>query len=181
MSQYESKEIINLIKAAAPEEKSFFFDTPLGRLSVTDGGGKIVRAQFEPKHKKNKRKKPPTALLQKVGAELNQYFQGKRKEFSFNIDLEGTLFQKKVWRALLTIPYGQTRSYKDIAKKVKNPKGTRAVGGANNKNPAVLFVPCHRVVNADGSPGGYAFGIKFKKYLLSLELNNTEPKPKGGK
>ncbi|MBA4535178.1 methylated-DNA--[protein]-cysteine S-methyltransferase [Brevibacillus halotolerans] len=101
--------------------------------------------------------------------QLRDYFQGKRKTFTFPIDLHGTVFQKKVWNALLTIPYGETRSYKEIACFIGSDKAVRAVGGANNKNPVSLLVPCHRVIGADGSLVGYGGGLSIKEQLLSLE------------
>lgn len=101
--------------------------------------------------------------------ELNEYFNKKRKEFSVPIQLEGTNFQKKVWHALCQIPYGETRSYKDIAQKINNPKACRAIGSANHKNPICIIVPCHRIIQNDGKIGGYAGGINIKQQLLDIE------------
>ena len=112
---------------------------------------------------------PPTELLKEAANQLMEYFQGKRKEFTLPLDPQGTEFQKKIWAALRTIPYGQTRSYGEVAAQVGNPKAARAVGGANNKNPIMIFIPCHRVVGADGSLTGFACGIEVKKYMLDLE------------
>lgn len=114
-------------------------------------------------------KEPETALLEKAGSELIEYFQGKRKIFDLPLEPEGTEFQKKVWKALCTIPYGQTRSYGEIAAQIGNPKACRAVGGANNKNPVMIFIPCHRVIGADGSLVGFGGGLDAKKYMLNLE------------
>lgn len=106
----------------------------------------------------------------KLGFEqLELYFAGRLKIFSVSLDLDGTDFQKIVWRSLTKIPYGQTRSYKDIAKKIGKPKAFRAVGTANGKNPLCIIVPCHRVIAADGSLGGYSGGLKMKTKLLKLE------------
>ncbi|MDE7404467.1 MAG: methylated-DNA--[protein]-cysteine S-methyltransferase [Lachnospiraceae bacterium] len=112
---------------------------------------------------------PETELLKTAGTQLIEYFQGKRKEFSLPLSPQGTEFQKKVWEALCTIPYGQTRSYGEIATQIGNPKACRAVGGANNKNPIMIFIPCHRVIGADGSLVGFGGGLRAKRYMLDLE------------
>jgi methylated-DNA-[protein]-cysteine S-methyltransferase len=156
-------------------ENRRIYKTPIGNIVVSEKGLSVVKAELARKDASVKGHKE-TPFLKKVGIELKEYFEGKRKRFSFKIELEGTAFQKKVWKALLEIPYGQTRSYKDIARAVGNPKGARAVGGANNKNPLMIFVPCHRVINADGGLGGYACGIAAKKILLDLEISNNKEK-----
>lgn len=102
-------------------------------------------------------------------AELNEYVAGRRKRFTVPLDLRGTPFQLKVWRALLRIPYGKTRSYQQIARAVGNPRASRAVGMANHYNPVAIIVPCHRVIASDGSLGGYAGGLKRKTQILRLE------------
>jgi O-6-methylguanine DNA methyltransferase len=101
--------------------------------------------------------------------ELEQYFAGKRREFTFPLDLRGTDFQIACWRALLAIPYGETRSYADIARAVGKPNAFRAVGMANNRNPVAIVVPCHRVIASDGSLCGYGGGLDVKRKLLELE------------
>ncbi len=113
--------------------------------------------------------KPETDLLQKAGNQLIEYFQGKRKVFDLPLKPSGTEFQKKVWKALCSIPYGQTRSYGEIAEQIGNPRACRAIGGANNKNPVMIFIPCHRVIGADGSLVGFGGGLYAKKYMLDLE------------
>lgn len=113
-----------------------------------------------------------TALTDLAYAQIMEYFQGKRRSFTFPYELRGTEFQKKVWRALCDIPYGETRTYKEIAAAVGNPKACRAVGMANNKNPIAIAVPCHRVIGADGKLVGYAGGLDMKVALLQLEKNN---------
>lgn len=106
-----------------------------------------------------------------TGAErqLQEYFDGGRKEFSLHLDVRGTPFQKKVWEALLTIPYGETRSYGQIARQIGRPQAARAVGAANGRNPISIITPCHRVIGANGALTGFAGGTKAKKYLLELE------------
>lgn len=101
--------------------------------------------------------------------ELEEYFAGRRREFRFPLDLRGTEFQVACWRALLAIPYGETRTYSDIAREVRRPQGFRAVGMANNRNPIAIVVPCHRVIASDGSLCGYGGGLDIKRKLLELE------------
>ena len=101
--------------------------------------------------------------------ELKEYFAGKRRDFTIPLDLQGTEFQKKCWRALLKIPYGKTRTYADIARSVGCPQGFRAVGMANHDNPVPIIVPCHRVLASGGKLGGYGGGLDVKRKLLELE------------
>ena len=101
--------------------------------------------------------------------ELNEYFAGTRRNFTFALDLRGTEFQVACWNALLAIPYGETRSYGDIARSVGRPQGFRAVGMANNRNPVAIVVPCHRVIASDGTLCGYGGGLDTKRRLLELE------------
>ncbi len=109
------------------------------------------------------------ALMRPYALELEEYFRCQRREFSFPLDLRGTEFQLTCWRALLAIPYGETRSYADVARQVGNPKAFRAVGMANNRNPVAIVVPCHRVIGSDGSLAGYGGGLDIKRKLLELE------------
>ncbi|MBU8901958.1 MAG: methylated-DNA--[protein]-cysteine S-methyltransferase, partial [Victivallales bacterium] len=101
--------------------------------------------------------------------QLEEYFSGKRKSFCLNLNICGTDFQKKVWTELLNIPYGETRTYQDIAFAIGNPKASRAVGGANNKNKIPIIIPCHRVIGKGGSLVGFGGGLERKKQLLKLE------------
>jgi O-6-methylguanine DNA methyltransferase len=109
------------------------------------------------------------SLMQNYVRELEEYFSGKRREFTFALDLRGTDFQLACWRALQTIPYGETRSYADIARAVGKPAAFRAVGMANNRNPIAIVVPCHRVIASDGTLCGYGGGLDVKRKLLELE------------
>ncbi len=104
-----------------------------------------------------------------VLTQLKKYLKGKPRRFNCRLDLRGTSFEKKVWSELAKIPYGQTRSYKEIAEAVGHPKAFRAVGNANGKNPIPLIVPCHRVIESNGGLGGYGHGLKVKKQLLDFE------------
>ena len=119
----------------------------------------------------NNANSPQETLLKKAAKQIEEYLSGKRKEFNLPLDAEGTDFQKQVWNELAKIPYGETRSYKQIAIAIKKPKAFRAVGTANGKNPLSLIVPCHRVIATGGGIGGYAGGLSIKKKLLSLEQN----------
>ncbi|MGI6732229.1 MAG: methylated-DNA--[protein]-cysteine S-methyltransferase [Anaerovoracaceae bacterium] len=113
-----------------------------------------------------------TPLLKETSKQLEEYFQGSRKEFSLPLNpIGGTPFMRKVWAALQEIPYGETRSYKDIAVSVGSPKACRAVGMANNRNPISIVVPCHRVIGSSGSLIGYGGGLDLKAFLLDLERN----------
>ncbi len=110
-------------------------------------------------------------ILLKTIKQLEEYFFGKRKSFDLSLDFVGTSFQKQVWRELSKIPFGKTVSYKDIAKRINNPRAVRAVGTANGKNPLCIIIPCHRVIASDGSIAGYAGGVSIKEKLLDLERN----------
>jgi O-6-methylguanine DNA methyltransferase len=109
------------------------------------------------------------AAMRAYVRELEEYFAGERRQFSFPLDLRGTDFQLACWRALLAIPYGETRTYGDIARAVGRPQGFRAVGMANNRNPVAIVVPCHRVIASDGTLCGYGGGLDVKRKLLELE------------
>ena len=108
-------------------------------------------------------------ILLETQKQLNEYFEGQRQVFDLPLDFEGTEFQQKVWQALLTIPFGETRSYKQIAEQIGNVKAVRAVGAANGKNPISIIAPCHRVVGANGKLVGFAGGLENKDVLLKLE------------
>ena len=109
------------------------------------------------------------SVMQSYVRELEEYFAGQRRQFAFPLDLRGTDFQLACWRALLAIPYGETRTYGDIARAVGRPQGFRAVGRANNRNPVAIVVPCHRVIASDGTLCGYGGGLDVKRKLLELE------------
>ena len=108
-------------------------------------------------------------VMQRYVNEMTEYFSGARRTFDFPLDLRGTEFQRACWRGLLEIPYGETRSYADIARAVGKPKAFRAVGMANNRNPIAIVVPCHRVIASDGGLCGYGGGLDVKRKLLELE------------
>lgn len=112
---------------------------------------------------------PQSPFMKEVFLQLEDYFLGKRRDFNFPIRMEGTPFQQAVWRELMKIPYGETISYQELAKRVGKEKASRAVGNANGRNPICIVVPCHRVVRANGDLGGYAYGVEMKKKLISIE------------
>lgn len=116
---------------------------------------------------------PASRILKKVVDQLNEYLGGKRRDFDLPIDVHGTQFQEKVWKRLTEIPYGETLSYREIARQIKNPNAACAVGTANGKNPLCIIIPCHRVITADGSLGGYSGGLDVKARLLKIERHFT--------
>jgi methylated-DNA-[protein]-cysteine S-methyltransferase len=127
-----------------------------------DGGDSFATVVAEAKQAEQ-------GLLNEAIRQLDEYFVGARRVFDLPLLLHGTDFQRRVWQALLTIPYGETKSYRDIAELVGCPRGYRAVGMANNRNPIAIIVPCHRVIGADGAMVGYGSGVWRKEYLLGLE------------
>jgi methylated-DNA-[protein]-cysteine S-methyltransferase len=148
----------------------YYYDYPLCGLGIAEEDGAICRVFFD------KRTPPPegfknaeSPLIKKAAAQLAEYFDGKRKTFNLPLAPQGTVFQTKVWKALQNIPFGETRSYGEIAAAAGNPKASRAVGMANNRNPIVIIVPCHRVIGHNGSLTGFGGGIDLKRLLLELE------------
>ena len=157
-------------------KKIFFYNSPIGEVGIVENGYGITdiytEKELEDKEKLIKDKNyilEETSLILEAHNELEEYFKGKRKEFTISLSPEGTEFQKKVWQELMKIPYGETRSYKDIAIKIGKPTAARAIGMANNKNRMLIVIPCHRVIGQNGSLVGYASGVDMKKYLLELE------------
>ncbi|MGI6342237.1 MAG: methylated-DNA--[protein]-cysteine S-methyltransferase [Bacteroidales bacterium] len=151
---------------------SAIYTTIFGEIKISYHNNFVVGLDFVSNNEKGQLESLPCTLTDEVAKQLNEYFEGKRKEFTVPIKLYGTNFQLKVWQALCDIPYGQTRSYKDVAIQIGNPKAARAVGMANNRNPIAIIVPCHRVIASDGKLGGYAAGLDVKRKLLKIE-NST--------
>ena len=147
------------------------YECSLGNLGIAEENGRITDLWFADQEDKwpQVEVQEETALLARAKIQLDEYFEGERKQFELPLNPSGTEFQCKVWRALEEIPYGETRSYKEIAEAVGSPKGFRAVGLANNKNPIAIIIPCHRVVGADKSLVGYGGGLDLKVALLALE------------
>ncbi len=146
-----------------------YLDSIIGKIVIETEGDFLVGVNLKKNIDTSAMRQNENNVIKETKRQLEEYFCGKRKIFDLPIAMNGTAFQKKVWSALLEIPYGQTRSYKEIAVAVNNPKGSRAVGMANNRNPIFIIVPCHRVIGADGSLVGYGGGLDVKKKLLDLE------------
>jgi methylated-DNA-[protein]-cysteine S-methyltransferase len=148
----------------------FYYETALGPVGIAESGGAITYLFFEGEAFPEKEyEKKETPILKKAGQQLKEYFEGKRREFDLPLAPDGTEFMHRVWKALQEIPYGETRSYKEIAAASGNVKACRAVGLANNRNPISIIIPCHRVIGSDGSLVGYGGGLDKKTYLLELE------------
>jgi methylated-DNA-[protein]-cysteine S-methyltransferase len=152
-----------------------FMRSPAGRLKLVASRGGLVAILWDADEKTERVRLPASKRqdrhpqLIKAERQLNDYFGGRRKRFSVKLDLRGTPFQRKVWRALLKIPFGETRTYGEIARQLGHPNAARAVGAANGKNPISIVAPCHRLVGSDGKLHGFAGGLKAKADLLKLE------------
>lgn len=142
------------------------YDTILGSITFVEEGGTLVAITT---HDSCVGVEQETPLIQKAFLQLSEYLRGERRQFDLPLNPRGTVFQKQVWETLLEIPYGETRSYKQIAEAIGNPKAVRAVGMANNRNPLLIVVPCHRVIGANGKLVGYGAGLDKKEYLIRLE------------
>lgn len=167
-----------------------FYNSPIGTITITADNAGITAVSLASPCKQPKQccsdktymqndssasaSKPAHAarILDEAISQLDEYFSGSRKRFELPLSPKGTEFQKKVWSALCDIEYGQTATYGAIAATSGNPKASRAVGMANNRNPIMIIVPCHRVIGSDGSLTGYAGGLEVKQFLLDLEKSN---------
>lgn len=147
----------------------YYYQTDLGLIGIADDGQAITDLFFAHDEKPNGASLKESELIKEAALELMQYLQGGRQDFEVPLHFDGTEMQKQVWNALMTIPYGQTRSYKQIAEQIGRPRAYRAVGMANHRNPIAIIVPCHRVIGADGSLVGYGGGLHIKTRLLDLE------------
>jgi methylated-DNA-[protein]-cysteine S-methyltransferase len=156
--------------------KYCYFESPMGKLLLT--GNEALESLHFPKGKT--RVEPEKGWIHskenftKAIEQLDAYFKGERLTFDLKLNATGTDFQKKVWKELVKIPYGETISYGELAKRIGNPNASRAVGMANGKNPISIIVPCHRVIGKDGSLTGFGGGIDVKKRLLELEIKNKK-------
>lgn len=144
----------------------FTYETMLGDVTFVEEDGALLAISMQSDHGGIVQETP---LIKDAFRQLSEYLIGERKEFDIPLRMKGTEFQKRVWTALLEIPYGETRNYKQIAEAIGNPKGMRAVGMANNRNQLLVVVPCHRVIGASGSLVGYGEGLEMKEFLLRLE------------
>ena len=144
----------------------YSYETKLGSVTIVEEDGALLAITT---HRTYEGIKHETPLINEAYRQLSEYLLGERKRFDLPLNPQGTVFQQQVWKALCDIPYGETRSYKQIAEAIGNPKAVRAVGMANNRNPLLIVVPCHRVIGANGKLVGYAAGIEKKEFLLKLE------------
>jgi len=151
-----------------------YMDSPVGVLKLVAHDQALVAVMWDNEDHKRVRlaelvEDRQHPMLHKVKQQLEEYFAGQRQQFDLPLDFQGTAFQQQVWQALLSIPYGETRSYKEIAVQLGNEKAVRAVGAANGKNPISIIAPCHRVIGSSGALVGFAGGLDKKQILLSLE------------
>jgi methylated-DNA-[protein]-cysteine S-methyltransferase len=148
----------------------FYYQTDIGRVGIAAKDNQITNLYFTAiAISSSQVSVEETRLLKEAGKQLQEYLSGKRRVFDLPLAPVGTEFMLRVWQALCTIPYGNTCSYKDIAQRLGRPKAARAVGLANHKNPLPIFIPCHRVVGANGKLVGYLGGLDVKTRLLALE------------
>ena len=148
---------------------AYFYEMRIGVIGIVEKDGKIVRLYFPNDHRPPNTTIKETALLKEAAQQLQDYLIGKLADFSLPLQPEGTAFMQQVWRRLCEIPYGETASYKSLAESIGKPNAARAVGMANNRNPIPIFIPCHRVIGANGSLVGYRGGVDLKSRLLKLE------------
>jgi len=143
-------------------------ESPVGPLTLVSDGARLLGVHFPgwrpPAHGSTHDK-----VLEAAARQLDAYFAGRSKKFDLPLGLDGTPFQRLVWSALLDIPYGETRSYAQLASAIGKPSATRAVGAANGRNPIAIVVPCHRIIGANGSLTGFGGGLERKKFLLTFE------------
>lgn len=144
----------------------YSYETMLGSVTFVEEDGALLAIST---YRTFEGIEQETPLIKEAHRQLTEYLKGERKSFDLPLLIKGTTFQQQVWKALLEIPYGETRSYKQIAEAIGNPKAVRAVGMANNRNPLLIVVPCHRVIGANGKLVGYGAGIEMKEFLLRLE------------
>lgn len=150
------------------------WESPIGIFCIKASDRGITHLLFPRENAEPSQENRPTPLTDHCVTELAEYFSGQRRSFTVPLDLVGTPFQLSVWDALAKIPYGEVRSYQQIAVEINNAKAVRAVGGANNRNPVVIIIPCHRVIGKDGSLTGFGGGMDRKEWLLNHE--QTHPK-----
>ena len=149
------------------------FSSPIGDLWICQTGNALTGLTIGPPGDSTGLCRDQTPLLTETARQLSAYFGGRLHQFDLPLDPAGTPFRKKVWQALRTIPYGQTRTYKELALQVDSPRAFRAVGQANHFNPIMILIPCHRVIGADGRLTGYAYGTGVKQFLLDLERRHS--------
>jgi methylated-DNA-[protein]-cysteine S-methyltransferase len=152
------------------ERLKAIYVSPIGTIEIVGTAESVLELNFVDGEPKGDARLPD--CLETCVDQIDEYFRGKRKEFSVPLKTEGTEFQQKVWRQLERIPYGEVASYGDVARAIGRPTAPRAVGSANHNNPIAIIIPCHRVIGADGSLTGYGGGLWRKEWLLNLEANH---------
>ncbi|MDE5679060.1 MAG: methylated-DNA--[protein]-cysteine S-methyltransferase [Lachnospiraceae bacterium] len=153
-------------------ENRYVFQSSIGMLKICEENGSLTRLCLQQEDMggvPTQNFEKHSDLLYEAYTQLNEYFAGKRMKFDLPLKAKGTAFQQRVWQELLKIPYGETRSYEDIAVGIGNRRAVRAVGQANGRNPIMIIVPCHRVIHKSGSIDGFACGTEIKRFLLDLE------------
>lgn len=153
--------------------RSYFMsvESPIGRIALISNDTHLKSLTFSDEQVEESETLPE--ILLRTAVQLNEYFAGTRSAFDLELEPDGTGFQKKVWQQLLMVPYGTTKSYRDIAVRLGSVLNTRAVGTANGKNPISIIIPCHRIIGHDGKMVGYAGGLERKKWLLLHEVQHT--------
>jgi methylated-DNA-[protein]-cysteine S-methyltransferase len=158
-------------------KNAYIYETTIGKILIAEDELGITELTLASEQEAEDKKEQfaleyvllETELIKEAAKQLTEYLEGTRKEFTVKLNPKGTEFQRKVWDALRAIPYGETRSYKQVAEAVGNAKASRAIGMANHNNPIMCIIPCHRVIGANGSLVGYAGGLPVKEHLLNLE------------
>ncbi len=152
----------------------FFYQTEIGEIGIAENGGNITNLYFANEQIPRNNIIFETAILKEAAGQLLGYLAGQLKEFDLPLALDGTEFMLRVWKSLLNIPYGETRTYREIAQSVGNIKAPRAVGHACSRNPIPVIIPCHRVIGANGKLTGFGGGLDVKEYLLKLESSSKK-------
>ena len=172
--QYACPQFSTFAESASMTYTCTTLASPVGELKLVANGSRLTAILWENDKPGRVRlgpmsEAPDNPILMRTVQQLREYFAGTRTRFELDLDFVGTEFQKQVWAALLTIPFGETRSYSEIARQIGNPNAVRAVGAANGKNPISIVAPCHRVIGASGKLTGFAGGLEAKEQLLTLE------------
>jgi len=167
----KTERMINLPLAVMAEVSQGSLHSPFGILLLREEEGHLAEVRFAKGMRSTGR---PSAMLRKCRKQLTEYFAGKRKSFSLPLKLHGTVFQQRVWKKLISVPFGKTVTYQELARACGHPRAIRAVGNAVAKNPLAIIVPCHRVLPSKGGIGGYAFGAWRKKRLLMREAHRED-------
>jgi len=164
------------MKGGSKMNYTAYYTSPIGLIQIQTTDHAIISLAFYEGENNETLHTDDHPLLTKTINQLEEYFQGKRKEFELPLEMKGTNFQTTVLTQVCTIPYGKRQSYKDIARQIKNEKAVRAVGSANRTNHLLLLIPCHRVISSDGKLSGYAGGLWRKEWLLKHEIFHSTPK-----